>query len=108
MNISLSSTAKNPTDNKIYITCNTSNWRTGTTLSWGKTWESVYPVAFNLLQLKGAEKNYLIHKKELLSIIHILKKWHTNLTGSKIYVYMDHKTLQNFDQQCDLSHHQLW
>jgi hypothetical protein len=59
------------------------------------------------MQLKAAEKNYLIHEKELLAIIRVLKKWRTDLLGSPIYVYTDHKTLENFDTQKDLSRRQL-
>ena len=66
---------KNPHDNKIFVTCDASDWRTGTVLSFGPTWESAQPVAFDSMQLKGAEKNYPVHEKELLAIIRVLKKW---------------------------------
>jgi hypothetical protein len=59
------------------------------------------------MQLKGSEKNYPIHKKELLAIIRALKKWRSDLLGIPIYVYTDHRTLQNFDTQRDLSRCQL-
>jgi len=59
------------------------------------------------MQLKAAEKNYLIHEKELLAIIRALKKWRADLLGSMIFVYTDHKTLENFDTQKDLSRRQL-
>jgi hypothetical protein len=92
-----------PGDNKIFVTCNASDWRTGATLSFGHTWESACPVAFDSMQLKGAEKNYLVHKKELLAIVCTLKKWQADLLGSPIYIYTDHGTLENFDTQRDLS-----
>ena len=59
------------------------------------------------MQLKGAEKNYLVHEKELLAIICTLKKWRLDLLGIPIVVYTDHCTLQNFDTQRDLSRCQL-
>ena len=59
------------------------------------------------MQLKAAKKNYPMHEKELLAIVQALKKWRSNLLGSCIYVYADHKTLENFDSQKDLSCHQL-
>lgn len=40
-----------PCDNKIFITCDASDWHTGTTLSFGPTWELVQPVAFDSMQL---------------------------------------------------------
>lgn len=89
--------------NKIFVTCDSSNWHTGATLSFGPTWEAVRLVAFNSLQLKDAEKNYPVHKKELLTIIHALKKWCADLLGTHFYVYTNHRTLENFNTQKDLS-----
>ena len=96
-----------PGDNKIFVTYDASDWHIGATLSFGLTWESARPVAFNSLQLKPAEKNYPVHEKELLAIIHALKKWCSNLLGTHFYIYTDHCTLENFDTQKDLSRHQL-
>jgi hypothetical protein len=59
------------------------------------------------MQLKAAEKNYPIHEKELLAIIRALKKWRADLLGLPIYIYTDHKTLENFNTQKDLSCCQL-
>jgi hypothetical protein len=94
-------------ENNIYVTCDASDWRTGTTLSFGKTWESAWPVAFDSMQLKSTELNYPVHEKELLAIICALKKWRTDLLGNHFYVYTDHRTLENFDMQWDLSRRQL-
>lgn len=98
---------QNPGDNKIFITCDASDWRTGTTLSFGPTWETARPVVFDSIQLKKAELNYAVHEKEMLAIIQALKKWRSDLLGSHIYIYTDHQTLENFDSQRDLSHRQL-
>ena len=97
----------NPRNNNIYVTCDASDWRTGATLSYGPTWESVRPVAFDSMQLKAAEKNYPVHEKELLAIIRALQKWRSDLLGERIHVYTDHRTLENFDTQKDLSCRQL-
>ena len=84
-----------PGDNKIFVTCDASDWRTGATLSFGQTWETARPVAFDSMQLKPAEKNYPVHEKELLAIIRALKKWRSDLLGTHFYVYTDHRTLEN-------------
>ena len=97
----------NPGDNKMFVTCDASDWRTGATLSFGPTWESARPVAFDSMQLKGAEKTYPVHEKELLAIIRALKKWRSDLLGTQFLVYTDHCTLENFDMQKDLSCRQL-
>ena len=52
---------------------------------------------------KGAKLNYPVHEKGLLAIIRALKKWWIDLLGSPFFVYMDHKTLKNFNTQKDLS-----
>ena len=47
-----------------------------------------------------------VHEKELLAIIHALTHWRTDLLGSPITIYTDHRTLENFDAQKDLSRRQ--
>ena len=59
----------NPGKNKIFVTCNASDWCTGACLSFGETWKTAQPVAYDLMQLGAAEKNYLIHEKELLAVV---------------------------------------
>jgi thioesterase domain-containing protein len=59
------------------------------------------------MQLKSAELNYLIHEKELLAVVRALKKWRSDLFGEHIYVYTDHRTLENFNMQWDLSRRQI-
>ena len=61
-------------ENKIFVTCDTSDWHTGGVLRFGSTWETTRPVAFDSMQLKDAEKNYLVHEKELLTIVRALRK----------------------------------
>ena len=97
----------NPGNNKIFVTCDASDWRTGACLSFGETWETARPVAYDSMQLNSAERNYPIHEKELLAIIRALKKWRSDLLGSEFIVYTDHRTLENFDTQRDLSKRQL-
>ena len=97
-----------PGNKKILLTCDASDWRTGACLSFGDTWATARPVAYDSMQLNAAEQNYPIHKKELLAIICTLKKWCSDLLGTHFLVYTDHRTLENFDTQRDLSKQQLW
>ena len=90
-------------DNWVFVTCDSSDWRTGAVLSYGLTWESAQPVAFDSMALKAAQINYPVHEKELLAIIRALQKWQSDLLGVPITIYTDHRTLENFDQQKDLS-----
>jgi len=59
----------NPGNNKIFVTTDASDLRTGAVLSWGPTWEKARPVAFDSMQLNEAQKHYPVHEKELLAII---------------------------------------
>ena len=92
--------------NKIFVTTDASDKCTGAILSFGPTWETARPVAFDSTTLKEAELNYPVHEKELLAVIRALKKWKYDLIGSPFFVYTDHKTLLNFATQKDLSRRQ--
>ena len=61
-------------ESNIYVTTDASDHRTGAILSFGKTWETARPVAYNSYQLNDTKKNYPIHEKELLAIVKSLKK----------------------------------
>ncbi|OJT04019.1 Transposon Tf2-7 polyprotein [Trametes pubescens] len=92
--------------NKIYVSCDASDLRTGAMLSFGPSLEEARPVAFDSLQLKAAELNYPVHEKELLAIVRALKKWRVELLGVPFTVFTDHRTLENFHRQKDLSRRQ--
>ena len=77
-------------------------------MSFGETWQTAHPVVYDLMQLNASEQNYPIHEKELLTIICALNKWYSDLLGTNFLVYTDHRTLKNFDTQCDLSKQQHW
>jgi hypothetical protein len=96
----------NPGKNKIFVTCNASDKRTGAVLSWGPSWESAQPIVFDSMQLNSTQKNYPVHKKEMLAVVRALKKWCSDLLGFHFLVFTDHRTLENFDTQKDLSHRQ--
>jgi hypothetical protein len=97
----------NPGDNKIFLVCDASDWRTGGILMWGPDLDHARPVAFDSVQLNPAEKNYPVHEKELLAIVRGLKKWRADCLGMPVYVMTDHRTLENFESQKDLSRRQL-
>ena len=90
-------------ENKIFVTCDASKRHTGAVLTFGRTWENARPVAYLSTQMKGAQLNYPVHEQEMLSIILALKQWRVDLMDTKIEIYTDHRTLENFDKQKDLS-----
>jgi hypothetical protein len=91
---------------KIFLTTDASDFQSGAVLSFGATWETACPVAFDSMTFKGAELNYPVHEKEMLAIIRALGKWRSDLIGVPVIIYTDHKTLENFDSQRDLSRRQ--
>lgn len=98
---------ENPGENRIFVTTDASDLGTGAVLSFGKDWASARPVAFESKQLSPAEKNYATHDKEMLAIVRALHKWRNDLLGAEFEVFTDHRTLEFFNQQRDLSKKQL-
>ncbi|GJP42888.1 hypothetical protein CLOM_g2418 [Closterium sp. NIES-68] len=56
--------------------------------------DGLQPVAYESRKLQGAEKNYTVHNKEMLAIVHAFKTWRCYLTGADVTVQTDHKSLQ--------------
>jgi hypothetical protein len=86
---------ENMGNNKIYVTADASDKCSSAVLSYGETWETARPVAFDSMTFKGPELNYPINEKELLAIIRALRKWRADLIGRQVLIYTDHRTLEN-------------
>ena len=97
---------QNPLDNHIYVTTDASDFGTGAVLSFGTSWETARPVAFDSSPLNSAERNYPVHEKELLAVVRALHKWRVDLLGSPFQIHTDHRTLQHFLTQRNLSRRQ--
>ncbi|GJP69448.1 hypothetical protein CLOP_g460, partial [Closterium sp. NIES-67] len=67
--------------------------------------DGLQPVAYESLQ--GAEKNYTVHDKEMLAIVHAFKTWRCYLTGADVIVRTDHKSLQYLRAQTNLNPRQI-
>ena len=91
---------------RIFVTTDASDTGSGAVLSFGPTYETARPVAYDSRAFKGAELNYPVHEKELLAIIRALAKWRTDLLGYNFEVWTDHRTLEHFNTQRDLSRRQ--
>ncbi|TYJ51194.1 hypothetical protein B9479_008249 [Cryptococcus floricola] len=85
-------TSLNPLDFKaiaagktnLYLHTDTSNTGIGAWLGSGPTAEEAVPIAYDSRALLPAEKNYPVHEKELLAIVHALKQWRPLLLGLPI------------------------
>ncbi|RDB19712.1 Transposon Tf2-9 polyprotein [Hypsizygus marmoreus] len=87
-----------PTDHDPYrVEADSSGFATGATLMQrqNNTW---LPVAFLSRSLNKVERNYEIHDREMLAIMHALEEWRHHLQGADhpIEIHTDHKNLEYF------------
>jgi len=70
--------------------------------------EKWHPVAFYSKSLFLVERNYKIHDKEMLAIIHTLEEWRYFLEGAQylVKIWTDHKNLEYFMMAKKLNCHQ--
>ncbi|GJP52310.1 hypothetical protein CLOM_g11436 [Closterium sp. NIES-68] len=61
------------------------------------------PLAFDSRKLKPAECNYATHDREMLAIVHAIKKWRCYVHMQPVTVLTDHCTLQHFKSQPHLT-----
>jgi len=68
--------------------------------------EKWHPVAFYSKSLSLVERNYEIHNKEMLTIIHTLEEWRHFLEGARhlVEIWTDHKNLEYFMMAKKLNH----
>ena len=57
------------------------------------------PIAFESRPIKGKYLQKPIYEKEMLAILHALKKWRTYLMGRHFKVKIDHDSLKYFLEQ---------
>ncbi|KAG6871616.1 hypothetical protein C0993_002981 [Termitomyces sp. T159_Od127] len=51
-----------------------------------------------------AQQNYAVHELETLAILEALLKWEDKLMGYKIHIITDHKALEFFKTQFDITY----
>src|SRR5260221_2639892 len=80
------------------LECNASNFATGAVLSQQQEDGLFHPIGFMSKSFSDTERNYQIHDKEMLAIMHALEEWRHFLEGSdqKFEIHMDHKNLSYF------------
>ncbi|GJP47026.1 hypothetical protein CLOM_g6258 [Closterium sp. NIES-68] len=65
------------------------------------------PIAYESRKMQSAERNYPVHDKEMLAIVHAFKIWRCYLTGADVTVRTDHKSLQYLRAQPNLNPQQI-
>ena len=67
------------------------------------------PIAFESYLIKGKYLQKPIYEKEMLAILHALKKWWTYLMGRHFKVKTDHDSLKHFlEQRLSLEEQKKW
>jgi len=83
----------------FWIEADSSDFATGVVLSQQSTTDGKWhPVAFYSKSLSSVKRNYEIHNKEMLAIIHALEEWRHFLEGAThlVEIWTDHKNLEYF------------
>src|SRR5260221_3619575 len=82
------------------LECNASNFTMGAVLSQQQEDGLFHPIGFMPKSFSDMERNYQIHDKEMLAIMHALEEWRYFLEGSdqKFEIHMDHKNLSYFQE----------
>ena len=67
------------------------------------------PIAFESRSIKGKYLQKAIYEKEMLAILHALKKWRPYLMGRHLKVKNDHDSLKHFlEQRLSSEEKQKW
>ena len=93
-------------DKPFILITDASDYATGSILEQDDTLGQSHPMAFYSKSLQPAERNYEIHDKELLAIVHTLKHFHHYLQGSahQTKIFSDHANLKYFTMKQTLTH----
>lgn len=91
----------------VWVVCDTSVYGVGAIYGQGPTWQECRPAGFMSKKFTSAQQNYRTYEQETLAIIEALSKWSDKLLGRHIVVVTDHRSLEFFDKQDNLTPRQL-
>ncbi|TFY73752.1 hypothetical protein EWM64_g10260, partial [Hericium alpestre] len=87
----------------IWVICDASTYGVGAMYGQGLTWLTCRPAGFMSKKFSNAQHNYRTFEQETIAILEALSKWSDKLIGHKISVVTDHKSLEFFETQKNLS-----
>ena len=90
-------------DEPIWLICNTSKSGVDAMYGQGPSWQICRPAGFMSKKFTAAQKNYAVHELETLAILEALLRWEDKLIGYHVHVITDHKALEFFKTQINLS-----
>ncbi|SJL16373.1 uncharacterized protein ARMOST_19895 [Armillaria ostoyae] len=91
----------------IWVVCDTSKSGVGVMYGQGELWQSCRLAGFMSKKFTNAQHNYRVHELEMLAILEALMKWEDKLVGYRIHIITDHKALEFFKTQSNLTGHQM-
>ena len=90
----------------VWLVCDASKTGVGAMYGQGPTWDQCRPAGFMSKKLSPAQQHYAVHELETLAILEALQKWEDKLMGRRLHVITDHKALEFFKSQGQLSSRQ--
>ena len=87
----------------MWLICDASKFGVGAMYGQGPTWQQCKPAGFMSKKFTTAQHNYAVHELETLAILEALLKWEDKLVGYQIHVITNHKALEFFKSQSQLS-----
>jgi hypothetical protein len=90
----------------IWVVCDASKTGVGAYYGQGPTWQTARPAGFMSKKLTNAQMGYATYEHETIAILEALLKWEDQLLGRRIQIVTDHRTLEFFDKQRDMSYRQ--
>nr|GAT56033.1 predicted protein [Mycena chlorophos] len=94
-------------DEPIWVICDASVSGVGAMYGQGPTWQTCRPAGFMSRKFTNAQHNYRVFEQETLAVLEALLKWEDKLMGYRFHVVTDHKSLEFFHTQRNLSPRQV-
>jgi RNase H-like domain found in reverse transcriptase len=73
----------------------------------GREWQTCRPAGFLSKKFSVAQQHYRTHEHETIAVLEALMKWEDKLLGRKFTLVTDHKGLEYFETQKNLSDRQV-
>lgn len=90
----------------VWVICDASKTGVGSMYGQGPSWDQCRPAGFMSKKFTSAQQHYAVHEMETLAILEALQKWEDKLIGIRFHVITNHKALEFFKTQAQLSNRQ--